>query len=234
MILSRRIHHTVIICFFAAILIASTRGDAQQAYVSRYSIYTGFSDLYTPGLNDINQVGFHLQVSRVNTRWLSSGFDYSVQSGSTNLTANLAKPSLQQELALLLPPGYNLNIPFDATTQTFTAGADLTYRHFASATLFIRPSLAAFRIAATPHPTDPVAAIVSQILVPQGTKVDWVGAYGVGGGSEVRVSKHLGVRTQIDIVWQHPYNDILANGNWSYRFSVGPAFHFGQNVPAHQ
>ena len=34
---------------------------AQQDYVGRYDLYTGFSDLNTPALHNINQVGFHLQ-----------------------------------------------------------------------------------------------------------------------------------------------------------------------------
>jgi hypothetical protein len=217
---------------------------AQQEYVGRYNIYTGFSDLNSPGLNSLNQVGFHLQAGTNVNRWLASGFDYSVQSGDTSLTANLATPQLQGELtalaiqfeqAGLIPPGYIFNLPIHAFTQTFTAGIQLEYRHLSHVTLFIRPSLSAFRITATPHPNpqDPYAVTVSNILAPGGSLTDWTGAYGVGGGATFSFTRHVGARAQLDAVWNHPFNSILGNGFWSYRYSVGPAFNFGANVPAH-
>src|SRR6201996_5602140 len=137
-------------------------GRAQQDYVGRYNIYTGFSDLSSPGLNSLNQIGFHLQAGLNTNRLIGTGFDYSVQGGDTSLTTNLATPQLQTQLAALaaqfaqaglLPPGYSFNLPLHAFTQTFTIGGQLEYRHFAYATLFIRPSISAFRITATPHPS---------------------------------------------------------------------------------
>lgn len=229
-----------------AIVVVTLCADAngQQDYVGRYNIYTGFSDLSTPGLNSLNQVGFNLQAGGNVNRWLAGGFDYSVQSGDTSLTTNLATPALQAQLGALavqfaqlglLPPGYSLNIPLHAVTQTFTAGVQVEYRRFSHTTLFIRPSLSAFRITATPHPNpqDPFATTVSSILAPDGSLTDWTGAYGAGGGADFNLTRHFGVRAQLDVIWNHPFNNILANGYWSYRYSVGPAFHFGPNVPAH-
>ncbi len=217
---------------------------AQQTYVGRYDLYTGFSDLKTPGLNGINQIGFHLQAGMTNTRLISSGFDYSIQSGDTTLIPSMASPVIiagitQLYAAGYLPPTYALNIPLHATTQTFTAGSQFNYRHFSKVTLFIRPSLAAFRLAAMPHPQNIQDGIVvgaleaANVLQPTGTIVDWTGAYGVGGGAELALARHLGLRMQMDAVWNHPFNYVLANGGWSYRYSFGPAFHFGRNVPAH-
>ena len=205
-------------------------GCAQGTYVGRYDLYAGFSDLNTPGLNNINQVGVHLQAGANLSRRFALGLDYSVQSGATHLTAGLATAPLQRQLGAELPAGYTLDIPFNATTQTFTAGSQIVFRHYRAATLFVRPVLTAFRIAATPRPTDAIGALVARQLVPQGTKVDWVGAYGAGGGVELPVTRHVGARVQFDAAWNHPFNDILGRGNWSYRCSVGPAFHFGHNV----
>lgn len=229
----------LIMLFFASTAICL----AQQEYVGRYNIYTGFSDLSSPGLNSLNQVGFHLQAGANATRWLAGGFDYSVQSGNTSLTANLATPQLQAQLtalaiqfveAGLIPANYTLDLPIHAYTQTFTGGVQLEYRHLSHATLFIRPSLSAFRITATPHanPQDPYAITVSNFLAPSGSLTDWTGAYGAGGGATFSITRHIGVRAQIDAVWNHPFNSILGNGFWSYRYSVGPAFNFGANVPA--
>ncbi len=214
------------VLFFLALL--SCR--AQQTYVGRYDLYTGFSDLNTPGLSNINQVGFHLQAGLTASKWVSYGFDYSVQNGSSQLTTAIATPALQRQLAAELPPGYVLRLPFSATTQTFTAGGQLTIRHYRAATFFVRPVLAAFHITATPHANDLIGGLVAKQLAPNGSLSDWYGAYGAGGGVEVPVLRHVGARVQFDAGWNHPFTDILANGSWSYRFSVGPSFHFGKNV----
>ncbi|MGA8940653.1 MAG: hypothetical protein WB439_15935 [Acidobacteriaceae bacterium] len=225
---------------------------AQQQYVGRYDLYTGFSDLYTPNLNKINQKGFHLQAGINNNRWLSTGFDYSIQTGNSSLIPSIASPAIIADITQLyelyglsdgtegLPPTYAVDVPLSATAQTFTAGSQLNYRHFSRMTLFIRPSLAAFRLTATAHPraNTPDEVVVGAleeggILTPQGTITDWYGAYGVGGGVEFALAKHFGIRAQMDAVWNHPFNYVVANGGWSYRYSVGPSFHFGHNVIAH-
>ena len=211
-----------------AVLRAPAALAQQQAAIPRFDLYTGFSDLYTPGLNNINQVGFHLQAGVNASRWLAYGFDYSTQHGSTNLTPGIATRALQQELGAELPPGYNLSLPLDATIQTFTAGGQVVIRHFHQVTIFVRPVLAAFHIRATAHPDDPINTLVAAQLAPTGTLTDWYGAYGAGGGLEVPVTRHFGARVQLDAGWNHPFTNILGSGNWSYRYSVGPAFHFGR------
>ena len=213
-----------------AVLVATPVCRAQQNYVGRYDLYAGFSDLNTPGLNNINQTGFHLQAGLNTTHWFSYGLDYSYQNGATHLTPGLATSALQAQLGAELPPGYNLYIPFNANTQTITAGGQVVFRHYRRVTLFARPVLTAFRISATPHPTDAIGALVSAQLVPGGTKINWVGAYGAGGGVEFAITRQLGIRTQFDAAWNHPFDDILGRGSFSYRSSIGPAFHFGRNV----
>ena len=222
---------------------------AQQDYIGRYDLYTGFSDLYTPNLNSINQKGFHLQAGINNNKWLSTGFDYSIQTGNTSLVPGFASPAIVAGITQLyelyglsegtegLPPTYAVNVPLSATTQTFTAGSQLNYRHFSKVTLFIRPSLAAFRLEATAHPraNTPDLVVVGalesiNVLTPQGTITDWTGAYGVGGGAEFALARHFGVRAQLDAVWNHPFNYVVADGGWSYRYSIGPSFHFGRNI----
>ena len=230
--------------FVIALFSCTAAIHAQQDYVSRYSIYTGFSDLSTPGLNSLNQIGFHLQAGTNVNRLVGVGFDYSAQGGDTSLTTNLATPLLQAQLAALalqfahaglLPPGYTFDLPLHAVTQTFTVGAQLEYRHFEYATLFIHPSLSAFRITATPHPLpgDIFAATVANSLAPNGSLTDWTGAYGVGGGVDLKMTQHVWARTHFDAVWNHPFNAILGNGYWTYRVSIGPTFKFGPNVPQH-
>ncbi|MGO9340334.1 MAG: hypothetical protein ACLPY1_22790 [Terracidiphilus sp.] len=214
----------------AFVLFATVCCHAQHSYIGRYDAFVGFSDINAPYVNNLNQPGFAAQGGFANNRWLSSGLDYSRQSGTGPFTASLLPANLQKALAGELPPGYTLSVPTDVTIQTFAAGSQLVYRRFAKADILIHPVLCALHIDATLHPGDPVAAAVIGQLVPSGKKHDWTGGYGVGGGTDLHFLKHLGVRMQTDLVWSHPVNDLLGRGFWIYRFSVGPSLHFGRNI----
>ncbi len=213
--------------------------QAQQPYVSRYDAYVGFADINAPDLG-LNQPGFHLQAGMNPRTWYTIGFDYSVANGSEVLTPELLPANLQAQVAAaqagytaagLLPAGYQLRVPTDVNTQTFAFGPQYINRHFSKLTLFLRPSLGALRERAVPRPaTDPFQKAIIAELVPAGFKRDWTAFYGVGGGGDLAITKHFGVRTQLDIVRNHPFNDILADGRWTYRVAVGPSFHFGRNI----
>jgi hypothetical protein len=215
-------------------------GYAQQAEIDRYVLYGGYTYFATPHLN-LAERGFHLQAGVNLKTWLSAGFDYSTVSGHDSLTPNLLQPALQQELdgeiATLialgqLPPGYQLSVVTNSDTQTFALGPQLEYRHFKPVTLFLRPSLGAVRQRATPRPSDPFAVVVVQQLLPSGSKLDWQGFYGVGGGFTWKATRHVGLRMQADAVYWNLYNDLLASGTWTVRYSVGPTFSFGHNIAA--
>ncbi len=178
--------------FVLVVLVAFNHARAQQTIISRYDVYTGFTSINSPQLG-LSQPGFHTQAG-VNMRpWYSLGFDYSVASGSENLKPDLLPAALQAQIAGaeelylaegLLPPGYQLAIKTDAFTQTFAAGSQLMYRHYDKATFFLRPSLGTLRERATPHPADPFATAIAQQLAAAGSKLNWTGFYGVGGGGD--------------------------------------------------
>lgn len=226
--------------FLILATVACSSIQAQQTYVSRYDVYAGFADLNSTALG-LNEVGFHTQAGVRVDKWLTTGLDYSITSGSNILKPDLLPTALQQQLgqvilgyikAGVIPPTYQLTIPTDVVTQSYTAGGELVYRHFTNVTLFLRPSLGAFRLAATPHPGDQVSTVIAHALVPSGHKVDWTGYYGFGGGDDVNFNRRFGLRTQMDVVYSHPFNDILANGFWTIRYSIGPTFNFGRNILA--
>ncbi|RXS93494.1 hypothetical protein ESZ00_18290 [Silvibacterium dinghuense] len=212
--------------------------SAQQDDVRRYDLFAGFTGFETPELN-LAERGFHMQ-SGVNLRgWLSAGFDYSVVTGHNALTPNLLKSSLQQELTLeleelaeegLIPANYQLVVPTNAFSQTFAAGPQLELRHFSAVTLFLRPSLGAIRQRVTPRPQDAVSTLVVEQLVPAGYKIDWSGFYGVGGGFDWNATRHFAIRMQTDLVYWRLFDDLLAHGTWTVRYSVGPTFRFGRNI----
>jgi opacity protein-like surface antigen len=221
----------------AVIAHAQHANPAHQSYVGRFDVYAGFADINSPMLG-LNEQGFHLQAGMNPRRWYSVGADYSEGTGSQILTTDLLPVALQTQINTaqagyiglgLLPANYRLAVPTDAFTQTFAFGPQLVDRHLSRVTLFLRPSLGALRERAVPHAIDAFQVGIVQQLAPAGFKLDWTGFYGAGGGAEFAVSKHVGLRAQFDAVYNHPFNDILANGRWTYRYSVGPSLHFGAN-----
>lgn len=227
----------------ALLLSLSACAFAQQDYVGRYDAFAGFSYLDSPKLN-LQQRGFNTQLGVNVRRWLAMGFDYSIQSGRASLVPGDLKPGLagllNGQVALakaggILPAGYVLFVPFDATTQTFTGGPQLAYRHFKKATLFVHPSIGAIheRISLKAH--DPFTSAVVQTLVAGGilktTKpADTTYFYGVGGGMDFNATKHVHLRADIEFVHVFLYSDLLNTARNSVRLSVGPSFNFGKNV----
>lgn len=218
--------------------LATNFAHAQQDYVGRYDIYSGYAQLIAPNVN-LTTRGYHLQTGWNWKTWAALGFDYSVTTGHTSLTPNLLPTNLQQQLAQqiialiqagVIPPTYQVYVPVDSNTQTFAAGPNFNYRKFQRVTFFIRPSFGAVREMATPHPHDQVTAVIAQELVPGGKKTDWTGFYGFGGGYDLNATKHIALRMQTDIVYFHIFNDLLRDGRWDFRWSIGPTFHFGHNI----
>jgi hypothetical protein len=211
---------------------------AQQSYVGRYDIFSGFTYFESPHLN-LAERGYHLQAGINPRTWYSLGFDYSIVTGNTSLTQNLLTTNLQRQLSAefaqleaagLLPPGYQLSVPISSTTQTFAAGPQLEWRHFSKVTLFFRPSIGAVHEVVTPHPMDAVSTALIQQLAPSGKKTDWTGFYGAGGGIELLLSRHWRIRMQVDVVHDHLFDDVLKDGRNTVRASIGPAFQFGKNI----
>jgi hypothetical protein len=224
-----------------ALLMVVAPAAAQQSYVSRYDLFAGYTFLDSPSVGLFDN-GFHVQAGIRPATWYSLGVDYSVASGSLTLTPNLLTSTLQQQLAGLfqelgalgqLPAGFtvgSLVVPTHSFTETITGGPQLAYRHFSKITLFIRPSIGAIHEAATPQDTNAVETIVVSQLAPTGKKTDTTIFYGFGGGVDYIFSKHVSIRVQADLVYDHLFNNLLQNGEWTTRFSVGPCFNFGKNI----
>lgn len=222
---------------FSALLLASP-ARAQQTNIPRYDVYGGFAGFETPWLN-LAQRGFHTQEGFNWKPWMAVGFDWSEASGNNSLTPRVLTPALQQELGgeigLLeqegaIPAGYQLIVPLHAFSETFALGPQLMIRHYKPVTFFARPSIGTIRQRVTPHPTDPVSTAIIAQLVPSGSKVDWEGFYGFGGGFDLNATKHLSLRMQDDLVYWKLFDGLLAKGTWTDRYSVGIAYHFGRNI----
>jgi hypothetical protein len=228
------------IALLAVLLLAAAPAFGQQTYVTRFDAFGGYTYLNSPHVG-LRESGFHFQAGVRPATWLSLGFDYSISAGDLTLTPDLLLPSIQQTLGAqmialmkvgLLPATYSLTVPAHSRTQTFAAGPQLSYRHFSSVTLFLRPDLGAMHEVATPHApaSDFFAQGVVATLAPTGQKTDWVAFYGVGGGADFNLSRHVGLRVQVDLVHDHMFSDLLTDGRNTVRVSIGPAFNFGKNI----
>jgi hypothetical protein len=211
----------------------------QQDYVSRFDAYVGYAFLDSPDIS-LFENGFNAQLGFRPTTWYSIGLDYSLSSGDFPLTPGLLTNALQQSLGAqlgqlatqgLVPPGFSLAIPTHARTQTFAMGPELTFRHFRHETLFLRPlDVGAVYEQATLKPSNAIATAVVAQLAPSGRESDVTWFLGAGGGIDVLFSHHFALRTQVDVVYNQLFNDVLKNGRWTVRFSTGPAFNFGKNI----
>jgi hypothetical protein len=251
--------------FLAALLVSlSACAFAQQDYVGRYDFFTGFSYLRSPKLN-LQQRGFNTQLG-VNVRpWLAMGLDYSIQEGRASLVTADVKPKFQTPLnqlvaagqaglffapppvgfglGILLPPNYVLFAPFDATTQTYTAGPQLAYRHFKKVTFFGHPSIGVIHenISLNPHDAFTQEVVLPALLgkfPPLATTPivktlkpnDTTYFYGLGGGADYNLTRHFHIRADIEFVHVFLYSNLLKDSRNSVRLSLGPTFNFGKNV----
>jgi len=231
------------ICFAAPLALLSLALPAlgQQDYVTRFDAYAGYAFLDSPHVN-LFENGFATQFGFRPKTWYSFGVDYSISGGDLSLTPDLLTNSLQQTLGAQfqylaaigqIPPGYQLVVPARSLTQTFAVGPQLAYRHFRHETLFLRPLFAgAIYEHSTPAPRggDLIAVGVVSQLAPTGHKNDTTWFLGFGGGFDVLFTRHFAFRTQVDLVYDHLFNDLLKDGRWTVRFSTGPAINFGRNI----
>jgi hypothetical protein len=222
------------ICVFSPLLLASI-ALGQQDYVGRYDVYTGYMYLNSPGLS-LGENGFHTQIGMNPTKWYSMGFDFSAGAGDTSLTTGMMKSSVQQQISQQLAAfGLTLAavnpVPEHSRSQTYATGPQFNYRHFKAITLFVHPDVGAIHETAIPNAAG--LNLIDQMLIaqlaPSGTKQEWTCFYGVGGGIDFNVTRHVSLKVHADFVHDHLFSD-LVNARNSVRLSVGPVFHMGKNV----
>jgi hypothetical protein len=204
-------------------LSACLPASAQQDYVNRYDLFTGYSHLSSPSVS-LEQNGFNGSFGVNVLRWLAVGADFSVFKGNGSI--ELAKTKVAPLLAPFLG-GLNPSIPFSADTYTFAAGPQVNLRKFKWVTLFARPGLGALHESATlqiPAALAPLASLVPG-LTPNLTNT--VVFYGAGGGFDYNLSKHVAIRVSADFVHTHLFANLLQPRN-AVRVSVGPTWRWGE------
>ena len=168
-------------------------------------------------------------------RWLALGFDTSYFGGGSSLTVPQLNNATIGKLAPvlpLLPPGYTVWAPYHANTYTITGAPQFNYRHFKYVTLFIHPDIGAMYQTITVHPQDQImTGMVTSLLGSTLKTSQWTRFYGVGGGFDLNVSKHVGLRFQSDWVYTQLFQNLLKNPQYTWRMSASPTFRLGKNVP---
>lgn len=218
------------LCTLAILFAASCTALAQQDYVSRYEGFAGYTYFTAPNFNLV-QRGYNLEFGVNLNSWLTVGGDYSWFNGHSDITVGELTPAVKAQLAPLLPLlGPNPALPFEATTYTFTVGPQFNYRKIKWMTLFIRPVLIGLHESATLKATSPALALAIQALAPGGTKTDLQPGYGVGGGIDLGITRHMGLHVTADWVHVNLFSNLLADARSGVRVSVGPNFKFGRNV----
>ena len=169
---------------------------AQQDFVSRYDAFAGYSYLNSPKLS-LSQNGFHTQFGVNAKSWVALGADFSYFSGNSTLhTTDLNSTQLAKlaPIAPLLPAGFVIQSPYDATTYTMTGGPQFSLRKFKAITLFVRPSIGMMHESVTANPPNAIMAqIVTNLIGPTMKKNDTEIFYGAGGGIDLNLSKHFAV-----------------------------------------
>jgi len=222
-----------ILLVFLSVSVVSCLAQKQE-YVGQYDAYFGFAYMTTPNMN-LDQRGWQGQFGYNWKRWLALGFDTSYFGGNSSVLVPQLNNATLAKLAPIfpyLPQGYTVYAPYHANTYTITGGTQFNYRGFKWVTLFIHPDIGAMHQSVQVNPKDPIqAGIATSLLGPSMKTSEWVPFFGVGGGVDVNVSKHFGLRFQSDWVRTAFFSDVLKNPQYTWRMSASPTFRFGKNVP---
>ncbi len=231
----------ILVC--AVVLFLSLSAVAQQQYVNRVGIFTGYSYLNTPSIG-LGQNGFNTSAGINLTRWIEFGGDFSVLKGNTGLTLTQTKlgPSLSSSLISKGVPSSvvaalaGTALPIDATTYTYQIGTQFNIRKWERFTPFVRPVLGVMHEDVNVNVNNLMAAIPPQLLPILGPALsatlkskiaDTVPMYGVGGGIDINATRHFGLRFSVDYAHTAMFDNMLTSQN-NVRFSVGPTFKFGE------
>jgi hypothetical protein len=202
---------------------------AQQTDINRYTVYTGFDYLISPA-RKLTQRGFEVDFGVTAKPWLGLGGDFSVSGnaiisggGTFNGSETVYPPTLIAANAQnpLVPLPNMIAVPFKSTTYTFAAGPQFYIRKWKKVTFLVRPGQSAdltfppglgglFQLLNIPPPK------------PHQTDLTWF--IGVGGGFDLNLSKHVGLRFTADWINTHLFSDLLSNRQNYARFTVGPTF----------
>lgn len=218
---------------------------AQDTYINRYTLYTGFDYFSGPGLS-MTQRGFDTDFGYTAKPWLGLGVDFSAAGdsiisggGTINGTSTIYAPTLnnanQNGIPPYVPPGAipaanAVNVSFRSTTYTIAVGPQIYIRKWRKVTFLVRPGLGAIHASADLNLPAPLGGLFQtlQLTPPQSHQTDTTYFVGVGGGFDINVSRRVAIRVTTDWINAHLFSDVLSNRQNYIRVTIGPAWRFGE------
>ncbi len=224
--------HLRVVFFGGLIILACISAVAQQTDISRYSLFTGFDYMISPARN-LTERGFEADFGVTIKPWLALGGDFGamgtdVLSGAGTIwgTETIYAPAFR---SIGIDPAA-VKVPFTSTTYTFAAGPQLYLRKWDRVTLFARPGLGGIHEDAnfTLPPGIGQVFLALGLTPPNPHQTDTQLFFGLGGGFDVKINKHVGMRFATDWVNTHLFSNILTGRQNYIRMSIGPVWHWGQ------
>jgi len=211
---------------------------AQQTDINRYTLYTGFDYMISPARN-LTQRGFDTDFGVTVKPWLGLGADFSASGnniisggGTINGNETVYAPKLaaaNQLYPTIVPPPSAVTVPFKSTTYTFAAGPQFYIRKWSKITFLARPGLGAIHESANltfPPELGQLFQFLS-IPAPRTNQTDTTWFVGLGGGFDLNLSRHIGLRFTADWINTHLFSNLLTDRQNYARFTIGPTWRWG-------
>jgi len=216
----------ILLC--GVLLFVSLPSFSQQPDINRYTLFTGFDYMISPARN-LTERGFEADFGLTVKPWLALGGDFGAL-GSDVISGAGTINGRETIFVPLLPPGVasQVNVPFKSTTYTFAAGPQFYLRKWQKVTFFARPGFGGIHEKADINLAQvaPVLTFLG-IPAPNSRQTDTQLFFGLGGGFDVNVSRHVGMRFAADWVNTHLFSNLLTGRQNYVRFSVGPTWRWG-------
>ena len=207
----------------------------EDVSINRYTLYTGFDYFNNPGLK-LNQRGFDVDFGVTMKPWLGLGADFSAAGdsiisggGTINGADTSYAPFLIQGAPFGAPAPNLVNVGFKSTSYTFAVGGQFYWRKFRKVTFLGRPGLGGIRANADLNLPPQLGGLLALLgaPAPKAHQTDTQFFFGLGGGFDISVSQHVGLRITTDWINTHLYPDILTHRQNFLRVTVGPVFKWG-------
>lgn len=203
----------------------------QEEYVNRYTVYTGFDYMISPARN-LTERGFDVDFGVTIKPWFALGGDFgaignSIISGAG--TINGSETVYAPKLAAVGIPPSAIHVPFRSTTYTFAVGPQFYWRKWRWITFLGRPGFGGVHESADltlPPQLGPLFTELG-IPVPNSHQSDTTWFIGLGGGVDINLSRHVGLRLTADWINTHLFSNLLTDRQNYARFTVGPTWRWG-------
>jgi len=211
------------------IILASLSAFAQQNDISRYTLFTGFDYMISPARN-LTERGLEADFGVTLKPWLALGGDFGAMGADVISGAGTINGSETVYAPLFSSIDFDpsaIHVPFKSTTYTFAAGPQFYLRKWEHFTLFARPGFGGIHESASFTLPQGIGVILGP-AAPSPHQTDTELFFGLGGGFDVKVNRHVGMRFATDWVNTHLFSNLLTPRQNYIRFSVGPVWHWGK------